>query len=291
MIPCTFQTGCYEADWRVILSGDYLKKKIDACGYSFVAKNLFINNVSDRKSVIEACERLKKEGVVSAYYFSEDYIDEALHFFNLTRDDLGSQQQSYYSLFEFVGMYLCKTPYLLSFKDDACIYKGIQRRNISISWVEELISELEQNENYVTGNPRWGSSRSAKKEAINQITASGNYYLSHTFSDQCFLCKTYIFKNDIYRYEHADSDRFPSYGGNGFERRCNSFLNVKQLYRLTAKNIRYYHCDFPKSVRKMKILAFISKYFGYMPTNIMIQLFRYLSVKKLLKKIFHFFNF
>lgn len=281
MIPVTFQTGCYEADWQILLRGNYLEKKIAACSYPFTKKNLFINNVSDRTLVSEACERLKNSGVIDAYYFSEDFIDEALRHFHLTRADLGTVKQSYFSLYEFVGMYLCETPYLLSFKDDA--YMNIQGGVINTNWVNFLLDELEKSETYVTANPRWSNRGAAKKEARGMITDDGFFYLSQAFSDQCFLCKTAVFKGDVYRYEHVDSNRFPLYAGNSFERRVNSFLNTAGFYRLTAKDIRFIHCDFPRERWKRKMLAFSALHFGYTVTNRLNSVFRILSFQKLIQ--------
>lgn len=274
----TFQTGCYEADWKIILSGNYLEKKIQSCSYPFYKKNLFINNVSDRHTVTEAAERLKKNKIIDNYYFSEDYYDEALAAFSLKRSDLGSIKQSYFSLYEFVGLYLCETPYLLSLKDDAYINKQSKKNR---DWINILINGLNSNEKYVTANPRWSNKRVAGKEAKGLMSENKLFYLSHAFSDQCFLCKVAVFKGDIFRFEHSDSNRFPLYAGNSFERRINSFLNTSESYRLTAKNIKFIHCDFPKSKFKRNILAFFAKYFGFSATNNCNRFFNFISISHL----------
>ena len=62
------------------------------------------------------------------------------------------------------------------------------------------------------------------------------------FSDQCFLVKTENFKKKIYNEKDDLSELFyPDYAGDSFEKRVSSYLKNNKYYRITSKNITYYH--------------------------------------------------
>ena len=63
------------------------------------------------------------KGVISDYFFVEDYIDEALKHFELTKEALGKGY--HYSNHELVTIYLCKTDYILFYTGDTWLIKNL----------------------------------------------------------------------------------------------------------------------------------------------------------------------
>ena len=84
--------------------------------------------------------------MLTDYFFVEDHIDEALKFFQLTKDALGKGY--YYSNHELVSIYLCKTDYIV-------FYTGDTRLNEKVNWITPAIVKFEENSNYKVANPVW----------------------------------------------------------------------------------------------------------------------------------------
>lgn len=82
----TFETKCWEADWRIILNTDYLKRQIDNCNYDFAEKVLFINNVDNMAEVKEAAKTAVSNKIIDKFYVVEDYAQEALLHFGIEYD-------------------------------------------------------------------------------------------------------------------------------------------------------------------------------------------------------------
>ena len=68
------------------------------------------------------------KGVISNYFFVEDYIDEALEYFELTKEALGKGY--HYSNHELASIYLCKTDYLLFFTGDTWLDRKLAGCNL-----------------------------------------------------------------------------------------------------------------------------------------------------------------
>ena len=92
----TFETKCWEKDWKYLLKTNLLKKSIDRNNYLFEKKVLMINNISNYTTVTKAADKLIKNGTLTDYFFVDDYAEKTLNFFNLTKEDLGSGY--YYSI-------------------------------------------------------------------------------------------------------------------------------------------------------------------------------------------------
>jgi hypothetical protein len=73
-----------------------------------------------------------------------------------------------------------------------------------------------------------------------------DFYIGFGFSDQCYLIKTSDFKKSIYNEINTNSERYPKYGGELFEKRIDSYMRNNNLYRITSKEISYIHKNFPK---------------------------------------------
>ena len=232
----TFETKVYEKDWKYILKGDYLDNMIERCNYNFSEKILFINNVKDKNRVTKYAEKKLKNGIIDSFYFVDEYSDIVLKHFDITKDSFKGGY--YYSISELVSIYLCKTKYLLHFSSDSYI------ENSKLNWIDKAIKLFEKRNDIIVANPTWNFKyNEVRNESVSEIS---EFYLSFGFSDQCYLIKTEIFKNKIYNEKNIDSERYPKYGGELFEKRVDSFMRNNNLYRITSKEISYIHKNFPK---------------------------------------------
>lgn len=252
MATVTFETQCWENDYEYILTGDRLKQSIAHCNYKFAKRQVIINKVYRRKKVQALAEQCKKNGIIDAYYFAEDYIQQALKHFGLTK--AGFKGGYYYSRCQLVGMYLCETDYLLHFTTDSYIEKP----NTS-TWVADGIALMENNPEYICANPSWVISRDGKtfgqEGARQEATAElSNWYIGYGFSDNCYMVPTKLFKQRIYNEYNPASDRYPLYAGECFEKRVDSYMRNHGLLRLSHKTIWYSHTNLPKK-RHVKIIG------------------------------------
>ncbi len=229
----TFQTNCYEKDWEILLKTDRLKNMINYNYYPFKEKILYINNVNDPTEVRYYAEKLVQENIITAYFTSDDYAEEALNFFDINRESFHGGL--YYSIAELVGIYLCKTEYLLSYKGDVILEKPFE-------WVSQAIQTMEGDNRIKVANPTWNwRYYEARQEAFDE---DENYFIGYGFSDQCFLICTKDFKTRIYNEENPASQRYPAYGGESFEKRVDAWMRNHKHYRITSKNISYIHKSF-----------------------------------------------
>ncbi|WP_224997323.1 hypothetical protein [Cesiribacter sp. SM1] len=114
----------------------------------------------------------------------------------------------------------------------------------SANWIQQALEKLEKHEDVVVANPTWNSKFEQAKEESHDETS--NFYIGYGFSDQCYLVQTDLFKKGIYNTRHEDSERYPSYGGELFEKRVDSFMRNNNLKRITHKQAYYRHHNFPK---------------------------------------------
>lgn len=232
----TFSTSCWEQDWDILLKSRFLENKITRNGYDFTKKVLIINNVKNRGEVKGYAEKALSSGVITDYFFVEDYIDKALSFFQLSKEALGKAY--YYSNHELVSVYLCQTDYLLFYTGDTYLEK-------TTPWVAPALAELEGNSDYKVANLVWNNRyEEAKRESQSEI---GDFYVGFGFSDQCFLVRKKDFRAPIYTENHPASERYPEYGGETFEKRVDSWMRNHNYLRLTFRKGSYVHSDFPKN--------------------------------------------
>jgi len=85
-----------------------------------------------------------------------------------------------------------------------------------------------------------------KQEFIKEID---NFYVCKGFTDQVYIIKVKEFKNRIYNYIHPDSSRYPMYGGQAFEKRVNSWMYNKDLYRIVHKKYYYLPGFYDKEIK------------------------------------------
>ena len=232
----TFEIKVYENDWEYLLKGDYLAQIINRCNYNFKKKILFINNVKDIAEVVKHAIKKVEDGIVDDYFIVEEYSNQALNYFDIEKESFGVGY--YYSIAELVSIYLCDTDYLLHFSSDSCLDDSC------VSWIDNAIEIFEEREDVIVANPVWNFAyKEAKNESISEID---DFYLGYGFSDQCYLIRMDVFKKNIYNEKHPDSERYPKYGGELFEKRVDSFMRNHKKLRLTSKKISYIHKNFPK---------------------------------------------
>ena len=236
----TFETKCWEKDWKYLLKTNLIKKNIDRNNYLFEKKVLMINNISNYTTVTKAADKLINNGTLTDYFLVDDYAEKTLNFFNLTKKDLGSGY--YYSISELVSIFLCTTEYLLHYSSDSKL------KNKS-NWIHFALNQFEQNSRIKVANPTWNDEYTvAQNESIFE---DNRFFKGFGFSDQCYLIKTKDFKQNIYKENNPLSNRYPSYGGELFEKRVDSWMRNNNYYRITYKHDSYYHSNFPKKVHKI----------------------------------------
>ena len=237
MATVTFETKVYENDWKFILIGNYLTRMINNCDYNFDKKTLLINNVSNTKRVAKYAQKKVDQGVIDAFYIVEEYIAEALKYFQLTKHDLGKGYC--YSSAEIVGLYLCKTDFLCHFSSDSILIPN------RYNWIRESIEMFNQNNKIFVSNPLWDKIELNKSLVINKSF----HFCNAGFSDQCYLLSMKKVKNDFLIYHHPDGDKlYPNYGGELFEKRVFSFMKYNDLFRITTLKSYYRHLNFSKSI-------------------------------------------
>lgn len=242
----TFETKIWENDWELVLKTSRLEDLVNRCHYKFDKKVLYINNVNNPLLVEKYAEKLISKGVIDQYIHVNDFADQALSFFDLTKEDLGKGY--YYSISELVSIFLAKTTYLLHFSSDAIATKSVNK-----NWVKQGIDLLENHQNVKVFNLTWdGKYREAKKESINE---DSNFYYGYGFSDQMYLVRTQDFRDRIYKETNQASERYPQYGGELFEKRVDAWMRNHSHFRATYKLGSYAHQNFSKNsfIKKLAV--------------------------------------
>lgn len=245
----TFETKCYEKDWQFIVKNGLIAEMIDKCNYSFDRKVLFLNNFSNYNRVKQQADLLISKNIIDEYYVVDEYAKKALGFFNLTKEDFKGGY--YYSIAELVSIFLCETDYNLHFSGDAMMEK-----DCSFNWIDPAIRLMQQNADVLVANPTWDHKYSEARDEC--IEEDENWFYSYGFSDQCYLIKVSDFRNDIYKCNHAYSERYPKYGGELFEKRIDAYMRTNAKKRITSKACSYEHNNFPKN-RFDSLVRFLKK--------------------------------
>lgn len=231
----TFETKCYEKDWEILLKTDRLEAMIARNRCDFTDRVLYINNVADPDMVRSHAERLKQRGVITEHVLVDECADQALTFFGLDRDSF--QGGYYYSIQELVGIYRCRTDYLLHFSGDS-ILDG------TFEWIDAAIRKMEADQRVKVATCLWNNNREdADNDSVEQ---DQDYWLDFGFSDQCYLLKTVDFRTPIYNQTHPASQRFPVYGGELFEKRVDAWMRNNGYLRCVNKHGSYLHKNYSR---------------------------------------------
>jgi hypothetical protein len=231
----TFETKCWEQDWEVLLKTDRLEQMIARNKFPFAERVLIINNVDDSGAVARYAQAAVDRGVLTTFHLAADYADEALRFFQIEPDSFGPGYV--YSIAELVGVFLCRTEFLLHFSSDSILRSPVD-------WVTPTIGLFRDEQAAVVGaaNPMWHE-QWPRKESVGE---DENYFAGHGFSDQCYFVRSSDFRAPIYHERHPHSERFPKYGGQLFEKRVDSWMLNHRRFRLTYKHAFYEHDNIRK---------------------------------------------
>jgi hypothetical protein len=216
----------------------------DLNDFPFAEKVLIINNVKDYREVQRYADEAVKKGWLSKYFIAEEYSDEALTFFGLSRKALGKGYA--FSIGELVSIYLCRTEFLLHFTGD-CI--PAER----CAWVPKAIRVLTEDERVKVANLLWDrNSVEAKSESSEE---TDDFFKGFGFSDQCYFIRVQDFRKPIYNYSHPASARYPDYCGELFEKRVDSWMRCRGYLRATYKHASYLHQNLPLTFgRRIQLL-------------------------------------
>lgn len=229
----TFETKCYEKDWRDVLDRDWLTSMIHHHGYEFTERILYINNVENFAPVIALAKQRVNEGILTSYVIVEEYASDALSHFEIEKSSFRGGY--YYSISELVSLYLAKTNYVLHMSGDSIL-------PVPINWIPAAISKLEQNEMIKVANPTWNFKYDeARRESDGEDDA---FFYGYGFSDQCYLVRTQDFQRPIFNETHPLSERYPDYGGELFEKRVDAWMRNHAYQRITYKHGSYIHLHF-----------------------------------------------
>jgi len=232
----TFETKCYEKDWEILLKTGRLEAMIARSQFEFSERILYINNVNDPDKVKLYAERFKERGIITGHVLVEEHADEALAFFGLNRDSFNGGY--YYSIQELVGIYCCRSDYLLHFSSDS-ILEG------SFPWIEKGIDLLNRDPRIRTINCVWNRKHCEARD--NAFEENDDFWIGHGFSDQCYLIRTADFRSRIYDESHPASERFPAYGGELFEKRVDAWGQNNGYLLATYKHGGYLSKNFPRN--------------------------------------------
>lgn len=226
----SFATSVWEKTYQTFLSPSGLRVQYDKIAYPFKTKLIIINNVEDKEGVKKL---IQKNYPDFDYICVEDMEEEVLLYFEISKRELILDNAYWYTIQHLTRCYMSTTPYFFSLSED-CSMAGI-----SNDWIDESIDIMEDADNIICAMPSWEKSMyGPSAEAVAQI---GNFYLASGFTDQVCLGKTEVFKEPIYFFTHPDSERYPSYAGNCFEKRINSYMKTNHKYRLISKKEYYIH--------------------------------------------------
>jgi hypothetical protein len=241
MNEVTFFTNCYEGDWDAIINQGGFIRKLENLNYPFLKKYLIITNVNNRELVEENAKKLKDNGIIDGYYFTEDFSSKVLEFFNI--DENSFDGGYWYSIGPLSSIYLCETEYMVYLTGDSLTENG------NYDWITNGIEIIKSDINVKVVNPVWNLQYSAAKDDENYYISLGNVLIKkHNdwsygmgFSDQCFLIPTNEFKKQIYNEHNEMSDiQYAKYAGECFEKRVSSYLKNNKFYRITSSNTTYY---------------------------------------------------
>ncbi|MAH50572.1 hypothetical protein CMI37_32425 [Candidatus Pacearchaeota archaeon] len=248
----TYNTICWEKDWKELLLDGVLERNIQLNDHPFTNKTLWINNVNDHHQVEDAAMKLVEEGVLTHVYNIKDHVEDSMEHFKLTReaDSLGSAYN--YSVGSLCGIYACTTDWFLNYTGDAILTERAK------DWIPNIISYMAKDSNYKVGNLLWSQWDKRKNRArLGQVDLDrtseyqdDDWAVGYGFSDQCFLAETKTLMELDYNTRHHLADlRFGRHrtargrkgSEAGFEKRVEAWKLNNGYKRVTYKSGYYVH--------------------------------------------------
>ncbi len=241
-------TKVWEGDYKTILTPFYLNKLSSRTGIPAPNIRIFINNVMIPRNVRRLAERARKDGLIGDYFLVDEIATEVLSFFNLKRSSFGTGYR--YSICELAAIYMNELPYTLHFSGDS-----LPLNTISNNFYAHAKSALKQ-ENVRVINLMWNQDK-IEHELQSDTQDLLFWYSKGGFSDQMYFISTSEFRRNIYDFVHPLSNRYPSYAGNLFEKRVDSWMQCHNYLRATYKQGVYLHENRNQS-RKTKLFRKIT---------------------------------
>ena len=234
MSTICFQTSCYQKSYRHLLDGQLYKYLALFPNTPFKEKQLIVNNLIDS---VDFSKVFKNFNV----YYSDNNIDNILHNFGINLNSY-TKDNLYYSIQHFVGIFNTTCDYIFHVSEDCNI------DNLDDKFIEECIHVLDENSQYICASPNWIDclNLGGKQEAQKEIN---NFYVCKGFTDQVYIIKAKEFKQKIYNFIHNDSNRYPDYGGQAFEKRINSWMQCCNLYRIVHNKYYYLPGFYDKEIK------------------------------------------
>jgi hypothetical protein len=219
----TLSVNIFERTYNNIFKKDFFKNIEDKFNYKFDQIHVTINNVNYRDKVEKKVLRLRDKGIITNFYFVEDYIDKALKNFGIGYDVLG--KIPHYSDFLYVSIFVTQTKFLCYFDPDNTILK-------EGPWIRDSIHLLNKNKSIMATAPTHG--KFCPPEDV--LFENQKFYFYYTFTDQIFFIRKKDFSRDIYYYKTLSSfARYPlAYIFPVFEQRVDSYMRFKN------KNFAYH---------------------------------------------------
>lgn len=226
----TFSTKCWENDWEVLLRHGRLCDMVERCDYLFDKRIIIINNVHNRQKVDHYARRCVDQGVLDDYYFAEDYADEALKYFGVAKDNFGRGYN--YSISEFVELFVTSTDYLVHFSSDAILEK-------KYDWITPALNLFADRDDITVINPSWDRKYDeVRNEGFKHYE---HYVIGYGFSDQSYMVRTDELRKQIYNERNEQSERYPKYADELFEKRVDAYMRNHQRMRATLLDVSYLH--------------------------------------------------
>ncbi len=221
--------NCYEKTYKEVLNKEFIEWVVVQNQFSFSNIFVVINNVQDKKTVKSIAENFKKKWIISNYFRVEDHLKTALKKCNLTRLDI--RKLTHYIDWGLVCNEIAESEYFVHWDSDVYLENSGNR-------IEPCMQEMEKNKKILISNPFWtwhhkGNFWSKKTE---------DFYYTYGFSDQIYLARKKDLLQDIYKYDHIYTSRFPLYPiAKTFEARIDAYSRKTDRIRLLYRNISYIH--------------------------------------------------
>lgn len=232
MNDVSFYIDVWGKFYRHILSPGWIAGIKENCGCEFSRSAVVVNNIAEQNQA--ECNRLLHERMAHSidYPLRVDIMvtnGVLANFPGLEAKDFWLA--SYQSLADLCAIATCETKYIVFFSGDSCPWG-------KSNWVSDGIKLLEENPAIMIVNPLWNGFYDFEKLAA--VAENDECFLSHGFSDQCYLARTADLKAPIYGETNEDADRiFPRQHGNTFEKRVSAYMRNHRLFRASLKNCAY----------------------------------------------------
>lgn len=226
----TLETKCWEGDWRYLLRRGGLERIVASEPFEFSHRVLYVNNVERPVGVLKAANRLVSQGLIDEVVLAEEHAAAALERFELSAEGLG--RGYVYSICELVGIHLARTPLLVHFAGDCLMIDNGP-------WIDLGAELLALRPEVAVVNPVWN--RRYDEVRTGASASDDQWWFGDGFSDQCYMVRPADFAASIYGFSHPDSERYPVYGGELFEKRIDAWMRRTGRTRAFHRASSYSH--------------------------------------------------